>query len=313
MLSERVKKDLEKKHYKVFKHSGVQVCEWNKKSLREEGVCYKEKFYGVNCHRCMQFSPSVAFCTLRCLFCWCHNEIYLPDFPEEFSDPEEILTTLIKKRKELLSGFGGSVKNRKKLEEAMEPNHFAISLSGEPTNYPKISELIDFVSKRARTVFLVTNGTNPEQLEKIKPLKNFQLYLSMSTPNEKIFNELCKPVKKDAWKNLMKTLDIIKNFDGRKVIRITIVKGINDSEEHLEDYANLIERGNPDFLEVKSFMSLGEAKKRLGDEKMPEFEEIKEFAMKLSEKINYGHSDESEISRIVLLKSKNSKHINKFE
>ena len=331
MLNEKLKKDLEKKHYKIFNHSGVQICEWTKRSLRCEGVCYKEQFYGVDCHRCMQFSPSVVFCNLRCLFCWCPNELFINKLPEEIDKPEEIVKNLIEQRKKLLSGFGGSISDKKRFKESLEPNHFAISLSGEPTLYPKIMELINYLTDNARTVFLVTNGLAPEQLKKLsaflqskketpfcatkrgKPKKNFQLYLSLSAPNEEKFKEICRPVEKDAWDKFNENLDIINRFKGRKVLRLTLIKGLNNSGEDLEDFLKLIERGNPDFVEVKAFMSLGYSKKRLGDEKMPDFEEVKRFALEISKKSNYKFEDESQSSRIVLLKNKDSKVVNKFD
>ena len=48
MLPKNVKEILKKQHYEIAgknEHSAVQICRWTKKSLRDEGVCYKEKFY----------------------------------------------------------------------------------------------------------------------------------------------------------------------------------------------------------------------------------------------------------------------------
>ncbi len=313
MLNEKLRKELEKKHYKIFNHSGVQICEWTKRSLRGEGFCYKEKFYGIDCHRCMQFSPSVVFCNLRCLFCWSPNELFRNKIPEEIDKPGEIVEKLIEQRKKLLSGFGGSISDKKKLKEALEPNHFAISLSGEPTLYPKLIELIDYLTNKGRTVFLVTNGTRPDVLSLLKPKKNFQLYISLNAPNEEKFLEICRPIGENAWNKFNESLEIMHSFKGRRILRLTLIKGLNNSSEDIKGYLKLIEKGNPDFVEVKAFMSLGYSKKRLGDEKMPDFEEIKKFALEISKKSNYKFEDRSENSRIVLLKNKDSKVVNKFE
>jgi len=51
----------------------------------------------------------------------------------------------------------------KKWEEAQEPTQFAISLSGEPTLYEKVGELIEELRRRGKTSFLVTNGLYPEK------------------------------------------------------------------------------------------------------------------------------------------------------
>ena len=306
-MIEKIKKELEKKHYKIFNHSGVQICEWTKKSIREEDVCYKEKFYGVHCHRCMQFSPTVVYCNFNCIFCWRPNELMYPEITEKIDEPKEIIAALIELRKQLLSGFGGSAPNLEKFREALEPDHFAISLSGEPTLYPKIIELIEYSTKIARTVFLVTNGSKPEVLEKIKPKKNFQLYISLNAPNKEKFLEICRPASAEYWEKFNESLEVMKNFEGRRVIRMTLIKNMNLDERYLDDYINLVNKASPDFLEVKAFMSLGYSRKRLGDSYMPSFAEIKEFAKKIEERSDYKIENEKESSRIVLLKNKNSK------
>ena len=67
-LPEKVVNSLTKKQYRVYGHSGVQICGWNKKALKDEGVCYKQKFYGIECHSCMEFSPAVMWCQENCTF-----------------------------------------------------------------------------------------------------------------------------------------------------------------------------------------------------------------------------------------------------
>ena len=176
MLSNDVKNLLKKQHYSlVGKHSAVQICRWTKKSLKDEGVCYKEKWYGIKSHRCMEFTPSVIWCDHHCLWCWRlqtgdRKELEWQEFPfdSKVDNPSEILDKAIEARKKLLTGFGGNNKvDKKKFEEALDPKNIAISLSGEPTLYPKISELIDECHKRGIYTFLVTNGTTPEILKKI--------------------------------------------------------------------------------------------------------------------------------------------------
>src|SRR3989344_7607747 len=95
-----VETELRKKHYGVYKDSAVQVCHWTKSSLRGKGACYKEKFYGIKSHRCMQFSP-VTGCQERCSFCWRPLEIYNKN-DKKTEDPEEMIERLIAERKKLL-------------------------------------------------------------------------------------------------------------------------------------------------------------------------------------------------------------------
>ena len=61
-------------------HSGVKLCRWTKSMLRGRGGCYKHAFYGIESHRCMEATPSLA-CANKCVFCWRHhtNPGLLPD------------------------------------------------------------------------------------------------------------------------------------------------------------------------------------------------------------------------------------------
>jgi tRNA wybutosine-synthesizing protein 1 len=40
--------------------------------LRGRGGCYKHTFYGIESHRCMEATPSLA-CANKCVFCWRHH------------------------------------------------------------------------------------------------------------------------------------------------------------------------------------------------------------------------------------------------
>ncbi len=71
MLTKKTKSLLEKQHYGlVGEHSAVQICRWTKKSILNQGYCYKQKFYGIKSHRCCQMSSSVMFCQNNCIHCW---------------------------------------------------------------------------------------------------------------------------------------------------------------------------------------------------------------------------------------------------
>ena len=80
MIPSKVKRILKKQHYEIVgKHSAVQICRWTKRSLRDEGVCYKEKFYGIKSHLCCQMTPAVMWCPNKCVHCWRAIELTLGD------------------------------------------------------------------------------------------------------------------------------------------------------------------------------------------------------------------------------------------
>lgn len=300
-------KTLEKQHYKIFgknKHSAAKLCLWTKKSLKNEGVCYKEKFYGVKSHRCLQMTPSL-YCNQRCIFCWRAWEHEPVNFiPKEWDEPKEIVDEAIKAQRLLLSGFGGLEQtDKQKFKEAQSPNQAAISLDGEPTMYPYLGDLIAEYKKRKFTTFVVTNGQLPKRLEKLSPLPT-QLYVSLDAPNKPLFAKTNVPVAGASWENLMETLSLFPSLDTRKIVRLTLIKPLNMAEP--ESYASLIKKSGADFVEVKSYMAVGFSRQRgLGIENMPRHEEILEFAKKLGEKLNYELIDNKSESRVALLSNRN--------
>jgi tRNA wybutosine-synthesizing protein 1 len=320
MDKEQAKKILTKQGYRIVgKNSAVKICNWAKKSLLDQGVCYKEQFYGIKSHRCAQISCCLFNCQNKCLHCW-RNLDYTEDLDEkQIDEPKEIIENSILGQRKLLTGFKGNSKvNKEKFKEAQEPMQFAISLTGEPTLYPLIGELIEELRKRKKTSFIVTNGLNPEVLKKLQEKNQLptQLYVSLNSPNKEAYEKWHRSSDKNAWKKFNETLELFPKLNTRKVIRMTLVKGLNMNDETVAEYAELIKKSDADFVEVKGYVSVGFARKRLGYEKMPTHQEIKEFAKKIADNLGnpYHLLDEHEYSKVVLIgKDKNKMKIQKNE
>lgn len=332
MIPEKIKKILKKQHYEIVgKHSAVQICRWTKKSLKDEGVCFKEKFYGIKSHLCCQMTPSVMWCQNRCMHCWRAIELTLGSKLEgDLDSPKEIIDGCIRAQRKLLQGFKKdpnskkkqmSKADEKKYEEAQEPMQFAISLSGEPTLYPMIGDLISELRSRGKTTFLVTNGLYPEKLKELKEKKQLptQLYVSVNSSNEKEFNEFHRSSEKKAWEKLNQSLKLLGDIGTRTVFRMNLIKDFNMFEKNIKEFAELIKKSNPQFIELKGFMSVGYARERIGYEKMPWHEEMVDFSKKLSEALNkigcdYKILDEHYFSRAVVMgKDKNELKIKESE
>jgi tRNA wybutosine-synthesizing protein 1 len=323
MLQKNVKELLKKQHYEIVgknEHSAVQICRWTKKSLRDEGVCYKEKFYGIKSHLCCQMTPSL-YCPNQCIHCWRAIEYTTGEkIPGKIDSPSEIIEGCIKAQRKLLQGFNIdkhskkkqlSRANQHKLKEAQEPMQFAISLSGEPTIYPHIGKLISELRKRGKTSFLVTNGLYPEKLKELLKKKQLptQLYISINTPNKELYKKFHRSMIKDAWEKLNETLELLKkmNTKTRTVFRMNLVKDLNMFPEQAEEYAQLIKKSQPKFIEIKGFMSVGFARERLGYERMPTDKEMENFISALLKELKkigleeYKLLDKHEFSRAYVL------------
>ncbi len=297
-MDEKIRKELKKKSYGLFGDSGaVQICHWTKEALRGKEGCWKQKFYGIESARCCQFSPCVMWCDNKCLHCWRPIEMNLGNKIQKIEEPRKLLEGIIKERKRLLSGFGGRKGiNKKILEKSFEPSLFSLSLSGEPTLYPKLPELIKEIKKRKAISFLVTNGQHPEILKKLdreKALPN-QLTISLNSPNKELFEIWHNSLNKDAWEKFNLTLELIKSLKGkcRRCVRLTLVKkgknknaNLNEisnmEDKYVKDYSFLISKAEPDFVHIKGFTSIGYARNRMGYDKQPLFEEVKIFAKKI--------------------------------
>ena len=293
--------ELEKQGYRIVgNHSAIKVCEWCKKSIKDEGICYKQSFYGINCHRCVQMTPVLHVCGHRCKWCWRDIDFTYPEWIGPVDDPKTIVDGCIKEHTKYLQGFGGNPKtNRKILDEAMNPLHFAISLSGEPTSYPLLPELVDEIHSRGMTTFLVTNGTNPDMLRKLLNHKPTQLYITLPAPDEETYLRVCKPSIKDGWKRIMESLDLLKEFDSRKTIRLTLVKDENMMMP--EKYAEILKNIDADFFEFKAYVYVGYSQYRLSIENMPRHHEIMEFAQTVADLAGMKVIDEKKESRVVLV------------
>lgn len=280
-------------------HAAAKICHWTKQSILDKGVCYKEKFYGIESHRCLQMAPAVPNCQQKCEFCWRDLSYTQTQWEGEYDNPKTIIDEAVKAQNNLLCGFFGNDKaNKEKLEESKTPTNAAISLAGEPMLYPEIDELIDEFNRRNFTTFVVSNG---QCVDKLKNLENepYQLYLSLDAPTKKIYNDVCQPQISEGWDNLNQSLDTLASFNSRTCIRTTCIKGRNMTNP--EKYAELIKKASPDFVEIKAYMCVGSSRHRLTPDNMPTFDEVKSFAQKIGENCGKKIVNESEVSRVVLL------------
>ncbi len=292
------------KYHMVGRHSAIKRCRWLYNTLIRNRSCYKQRFYGIKTHQCIQMTPTVLSCTMRCLFCWRAQsgdkgleweETTLPICDE----PETIVEGCIEAQRGLLSGYKANVKaDKEKYREALNPRHAAISLTGEPTLYPRLGNLIESFHRKNFTTFLVSNGTIPTALSSLNK-EPTQLYVSTCAPDKKTFTRTCRPQIPNAWKKLNETLALLPSFKCPTVMRITLARHLN--LKHPELYAELVKKGSPTYIEPKAYMHVGFSRLRLTYDNMPLHKEIRDFASQLAEETGYRMLDESKESRVVLL------------
>ncbi len=312
---EKMQALLKKQKYQLSgKNTAVKKCNWTHNALRENRLCYK-RFYGIQSHRCVQFSPTLI-CNFSCQFCWRVHESdlglgnmfndYDPSDPEKlvnmFDSPKTVVSGILEGQRKIICGYKPYI-DPIKYNEAMNPKHATMSLTGEPFLYPWIPDLIHELKKHRMTVFIVSNGSVPRTLQAILEAKHYptQLYITLPAPGKKNFIRTHRPLEKDiALNKIWETLHIIgKGTPFRTVARLTLAEGFNLIDP--PGYAEMIGTMNPSFIEVKGVVHVGATEKRIPRSAMPTHDRICSFAKKLEDLTEYKIVRESEVSRLVIL------------
>lgn len=312
-----------KQHYQlVGKQIAVKKCRWTHNMLVYDRPCYKG-FYGIQAHRCIQSTPNLI-CNHNCVFCWrvqekdigieSHFKVYKED-PESlenknkkfFDSPDEVIEGLLYGWKRIISGYGsqaieGTISNDK-YKESLDPKHITFSLAGEPLIYPYMPELVQKLLERELTVFIVTNGTQPEAIKQFIEQNVYptQLYVTIPAPDKNTYVKTCKPEIKDGWEKINQTLESFKKYKGRTVGRLTVAKDINMLD--VIGYAKLLEKMQPSFIEIKGVVHVGYSQKRMERDAMPYHDEVITFAKQLVVELkdNYKIVAERKDSKVAIL------------
>ncbi|ONI32680.1 hypothetical protein PRUPE_1G379500 [Prunus persica] len=285
MVTPVIRASLVKQGYKIIgSHSGVKICRWTKSQLRGRGGCYKHSFYGIESHRCMETTPSLA-CANKCVFCWRHHTNPVgKSWQWKMDDPLEIVNSAIDLHTKMIKqmkGVPGVTLER--LTEGLSPRHCALSLVGEPIMYPEINALVDELHRRRISTFLVTNAQFPEKIKMLKPIT--QLYVSVDAATKESLKAIDRPLFGDFWERFIDSLKSLKEKQQRTVYRLTLVKGWNT--EDIDAYYNIFSIGNPDFVEIKGVTYCGSsATSKLTMENVPWHADVKAFSEALALKSN---------------------------
>ncbi|MHA1749809.1 MAG: radical SAM protein [Promethearchaeota archaeon] len=234
------------------------------------------------------------------------NIKYYLSIKDDNQDVSNILKTHVTTKKEIIDTHA----------RAHSPSHAAISLAGEPTLYPYISELVDEFRKRRFTTFIVSNGTQPETVSKMKHLPT-QFYFTLPHPDKKKYLKIHRPSISNGYERIKQTLDLVPSLSCRTCLRITLVKKVNDLSDLsvVKGYVKMIEKANPNFVDIKGFSVEARAmmiKKRLGlggqgvsisegAAYVPTFDDALNFAKELSDMGGFPIVETSRTARNILL------------
>lgn len=301
MITPALRSALTKQGYKLIgSHSGVKLCRWTKSMLRGRGGCYKHTFYGIESHRCMETTPSLA-CANKCVFCWRHHTNPVGTEWRWKMDPaEKILEDAVEKHQNMIRQFRGvpGVKPER-YEEGLAVKHCALSLVGEPIMYPEINAFVRLLHQQRISSFLVTNAQFPQEIRSLVPVT--QLYVSVDASTKDSLKKIDRPLFKDFWPRFLDSLRALGEKRQRTVYRLTLVKAWN--VEEMLAYSELIALGQPDFIEVKGVTYCGESSaSTLTMANVPWHQEVVAFVQQLADMLpQYEIACEHEHSNCLLI------------
>ena len=239
----------------------------------------------------MEATPSLA-CANKCVFCWRHHKNPVGrEWRWRVDEPAAILA-------EALALHGAQIAQLRALPglqpaawaEAATVRHCALSLVGEPIMYPRIGELVRLLHARRISTFLVTNAQFPEAIAALPPVT--QLYVSIDAATRETLRAIDRPLFADFWERFLAALDALRARRQRTVYRLTLVKGAGATRGNmaeLDEYAALIARGAPDFIEVKGFTWCGESPgSNLGMANVPWHADVRAFCEALAARVAEG-------------------------
>ena len=174
------------------------------------------------------------YCNFDCIFCPIGRSKNKIDTQRSFDKIEDSLNEL------------GNIINKKK------PELIFINSKGEALVNDKISDIIDFIKLRGIPVRLLSNGYLLGKDEYINIAnKCDEIIGEIKTITEEDFQKVQRPIEgynlEEYISNMVK---FNKQYKGRFIFEITIIKEYNDSDESIDKIKNIIKEINPSKIIV---------------------------------------------------------------
>ena len=184
----------------------------------------------------IDLSPSKKQCNFDCLYCELEGAKTV-DKMDTFPSVDEIIKAI----KE-------SFKNHPKIDV------ITITCNGEPTLYPKLSELIDEINKikgETKTLIL-SNGSTIYKKEIFEVLLKIDIVkLSLDCVSEKCFKKLDRQNKSvEIEKIVPSMIEFSQKTKKDFVLEILFVKDVNDKDEEIELLFNAVKQINPKRVDI---------------------------------------------------------------
>lgn len=219
------------------------------------GFSYKEIYIGDG-KRVLEVNilPE-KHCNFDCIFCPIGRSYNKVDTPQSFDEMDNSIN---------------------ELETMIENNKVDlvfINSKGEAFVNSKISDIIDLIKSKGIPVRLLSNGYLLGRDEYI-PIANKcnEVIGEIKAISEEDFQKIQRPIEGYTLKEYISNMILFnKQYEGKFILEVTIIKGYNDTDESINKIKNIISELSPDKIIVER-MNDERFKKKLGisDERLDE-------------------------------------------
>ena len=194
-------------------------------------------------------------CNFDCIFCPIGRSYNKVDTQQSFDEMDDSL---------------------RELESMIENNKVElvfINSKGESLVNSKISDIIDLIKSKGVPVRLLSNGYLLGRDEYIRIAnKCDEVIGEIKAISEEDFQKIQRPIEGYTLKEYISNMiSFNKQFEGKFILEVTIIKGYNDTDESIDKIKNIISELSPDKIIVER-MNDERFKKKLGisDERLAE-------------------------------------------
>lgn len=181
-------------------------------------------------------------CSFNCVYCQLGRTENLSVERKEYLPPEEIIA-------ELESWLQSNKNEEKRL------NYITLSGLGEPTLNIKIADLISKIKKITLVpVAVITNASLLNLLEVRQALNRADLIVpSLDAVSPSVFKRINRPLEEIKIEGIIEGLvNLRREFRGQIWLEVMLLSGINDDLRQIRKLKDVVDRINPDKIQLNS-------------------------------------------------------------
>jgi len=179
------------------------------------------------------------FCSMNCLYCEAGRTTCLTTERREYVPVDEVLAEI-----------GDYLNHNPHID------YLTFSGAGEPTLHSKVGEIINFLKKNYSRykIAMITNSSLLWNNDLRRELLAADMILpSLDAATEATFRKINRPDESLKLQQIIEGLIAFReNYQGKMWLEIFFIPGINDSEEELSKFVEIVELIKPDEVQLNS-------------------------------------------------------------